>query len=351
MEACIGIVGAGLMGRSIALRALQSGLAVRLYDNSEAVLASAAEAFRESPGLTVVDALPHLADCDVIIEAVVENRSVKGRLLKQLSAVSPSALLATNTSSLSIGELAEAVDHPDRFCGLHFCHPIAECPLVEIVPGPETAEASLSRAETFVRRLQLEPLRTRDVPGFAVNRLLFPYLEEAIALARGGVDWGRIERSATEFGTRLGPLSQMDEIGIDVILRAAAAFHRGNPVVPPQSELLLAMYQSDRRGRKSGRGFFDYGAGQEGLVPDPESLALCRQHATDPIDCADTELTLRLFVPMFAAAGDLVEQQVVAGVAEVRAALRAGLGCRGRAADWPAWGCGLGPDRLAEWQT
>lgn len=353
-DGALGIVGAGLMGRSIALRALQNGLAVRLYDNNETALAVAAAALREAANtahehLRTVDALSQLADCTVLIEAVIENRSVKRRLLKSLSGLTSSALVASNTSSLSIGELAESVSQPGRFCGLHFCHPIVECPLVEIVPGPETVETSLLRAETFVQRLQLEPLRTRDVPGFAVNRLLFPYFEAAIALARGGVDWVRIECCATEFGMRLGPLSQMDEIGIDVILRAAAAFHRGNPVVPPQSELLLAMYQSDRRGRKSGRGFFDDSASRP-LTPDPHSLALCAKHATAGIECDDSELTLRLFVPMFAAACDLLERRVVSGIAGVRAALGKGLSCRRRAADLGEWGRQIGPDRLTEWR-
>jgi 3-hydroxyacyl-CoA dehydrogenase len=213
-----------------------------------------------------------------------------------------------------------------------------------------TAPATLNRGEAFVTRIQLSPLRTRDVPGFAVNRLLFPYLEAAVALIRGGVEWERIERCATDFGMRLGPLSQMDEIGIDVILRAAAAFHRGNPVVPPQSELLLAMYQAGRLGRKSGRGFFDYSLGGDRVVADPESKALVATHAGIPVECSDCELQCRLFVPMFAGACELVERDIVAGECEVRAALKGGLGCRGEAADLPGWGRRLGSATLVEWR-
>jgi len=354
MNVRVGIVGAGLMGRTIALRAVESRLDTRLYDVAAGASAAAMrwvadQAVAPSERLAVVESIDALSDRDVIIEAVVENRSVKRRVLKTLSAVSPTALIATNTSSLSVTELAEAVAQADRFCGLHFCHPIAECPLVEVVAAPATAAETLIRAESFVRRMRLEPLRTRDVPGFAVNRLLFPYLEAAIALVRGGVEWRRIEHAATGFGMRLGPLSQMDEIGIDVILRAAAAFHRGNPVVPPQSELLLALYQAGRLGRKSDRGFFDYSGTESPLVPDAEAVRLSGAHRAGPIECSDAELTLRLFVPMVSAACGLVEQNVVDSVSGVRAALTRGLNCRGQAAELPTWAERVGRNALVEW--
>lgn len=352
MEGRIGIVGAGVMGRSIALQVLQSGLAAVLFDVEPAAGVAAADWITARCGvadrLMLAAARDELADVDVLIEAVVENRAVKRRVLGSLSALAPGALLATNTSSLSIAELAESIREPQRFCGLHFCHPVAACPLVEVIPGPATSDRTRDRAVDVVRRLNLQPLVTRDVPGFAVNRLLFPYLDAAVALVRGGVEWERIERTAVEFGMRQGPLSQMDEIGIDVILRAAAAFHRGNPVIPPQSELLLAMYQAGRRGVKSGRGFFSYACdGARGAV-DPGAHALVAAHLTAPIACTDAELQLRLFVPMLAAACELLEQQIVADVAGVRAALTGGLGCRGQAADLPGWARQIPQRELAQ---
>ena len=338
----VGIVGTGVMGRSIALRVLQSGLEVVLFD-SDADAASVASEWvgsRTSASPMIASSMTDLADCDVVIEAVVENRAVKRRVLGNLAAANPSALIATNTSSLSISELAEAVGDAGRFCGLHFCHPIDQCPLVEVVPSPATEERTLRRAEAFVQRLGMQLLLTRDVPGFAVNRLLLPYLDAAVDLVLGGVDWLRIEKSAVDFGMRLGPLSQMDEIGIDVILRAAAAFHRGNPVIPPQSELLLAMYQAGRIGRKAGRGFLDYA--NEPPCPDPSAVALAAEHRNARIDCPDKEVTLRLFLPMLGAACGLIERQLVPDAGGVRLALVAGLACRRQAADLPGWGRELG---------
>lgn len=341
------------MGRSIGLCAARAGLTVRLFDADVKTAESAAVGIAgqlpgDAPQPQCIAAMSDLGDCEALIEAVVENRAVKRRVLAGLAAESPDALIATNTSSLSIGELSGRVERAERFCGMHFCHPIAECPLVEIVPGPSTDERALNHAESLAQTMGLQPLRTRDLPGFAVNRLLFPYLEAAVALVRGGVDWRRIDGAAVDFGMRLGPLAQMDEIGIDVILRAAAAFHRGNPVVPPQSELLLAMFQAARLGRKSGRGFYSYAPNGE-LRHDAEAKELSDAHRTDPIYCTDEDLQLRLFVPLFVSACELIEKQVVAGTDDVRAALIRGLGCRRLAADLPGWGRSLPPGVIDDW--
>ena len=349
----VGIVGAGVMGRSIGLRAAQSRLDVRLYDSDSATSQAAidwiaAQLRADLPRPTPASSIRELSDCSTVIEAVVENRAVKRRVLANLSEIACHALMATNTSSLSIGELAARVEQPERFCGMHFCHPIAECPLVEIVAGPATTDGALDRAESLVRSMRLQPLRTRDVPGFAVNRLLFPYLEAAIALVRSGLEVDRIDHAAVDFGMRLGPLAQMDEIGIDVILRAAAAFHRGNPVVPPQSELLLAMFQAGRLGQKTGRGFYTYSA-DGGRRVDSAAMEIANEHRLETISATDSELQLRLFVPLFASACELIENRVVAEPSGVRSALIAGLGCTGQAADLAGWARNVTVDVLRDW--
>ena len=349
----VGIVGAGVMGRSIGLRAAQSRLDVRLYDSDSATSQAAidwiaAQLRADLPRPTPASSIRELSDCSTVIEAVVENRAVKRRVLANLSEIACNALMATNTSSLSIGELAARVEQPERFCGMHFCHPIAECPLVEIVAGPATTDGALDRAESLVRSMRLQPLRTRDVPGFAVNRLLFPYLEAAIALVRSGLEVDRIDHAAVDFGMRLGPLAQMDEIGIDVILRAAAAFHRGNPVVPPQSELLLAMFQAGRLGQKTGRGFYTYSA-DGGRRVDSAAMEIANEHRLETISATDSELQLRLFVPLFASACELIENRVVAEPSGVRSALIAGLGCTGQAADLAGWARNVTVDVLRDW--
>lgn len=349
----IGIVGAGVMGRSIGLRAAQSGLLVQLFDSDSGTSQAAtdwiaAQLHADLPRPMPASSIGELCDCSTVIEAVVENRAVKRRVLANLSQVACHALIATNTSSLSIGELAAHVEQPERFCGMHFCHPIIECPLVEIVPGPATTDTALDHAESLVQSMRLQPVRTRDVPGFAVNRLLFPYLEAAIALVRSGIEVDRIDHAAVDFGMRLGPLAQMDEIGIDVILRAAAAFHRGNPVVPPQSELLLAMFQAGRLGQKTGRGFYRYSS-DGGCRVDLAATEIADEHRLETISATDSELQLRLVVPLFTSACELIENRVVAEPGGVRSALIAGLGCTGQAADLAGWARNVTADVLRDW--
>jgi 3-hydroxyacyl-CoA dehydrogenase len=273
----------------------------------------------------------------VVIEAVVENLAVKKRVLAALSPhISPRALVATNTSSLSVETLAESISVPGRFCGLHFCHPVQDRRLVEVIRTPATAPETLLRAENYVRQLGKRPLQTADVRGFAVNRLLLPYLDAAIALVRGGVDWLRIEAAAVAFGMPSGPLAQMDDIGIDVILRAAAALHRGTFAIPPQSEVLLALYQAGRLGRKSGAGFLKYTGSQPGSV-DPEAVTLVAPYRTERVELSEDELAARLFEPMANAAADILHLGIVATRDDVILTLRDGLGFRGQAAQLLDW--------------
>jgi 3-hydroxyacyl-CoA dehydrogenase len=354
----VAIVGAGVMGRSIALANLRCGLAVTLNDTNPAALQSAADAIRRQLGpdspaaaqLRTADDPRDLPTARVVIEAVIENHAAKRRLLAALDRHIPvSALLATNTSSLSVAALAEPLRHPERFCGLHFCHPVADRPLVEVIAAPRTAPATLDRALEYVAALGKRPLRTADVTGFAVNRLLFPYLEAAVELVRAGVDWQAIESAGREFGMPMGPLSQIDDIGIDVILRAAAALHRGDYQVPANSEPLLALYQSGRLGRKAGLGFFAWDSATGDPRDDPRAADVIGPVTSASPGMAAEELTGRLFVPMLCAAAELLERQIVANVDDVRRALSDGLGWN---PDRPAlleWGADLPPDQRRVW--
>lgn len=327
------------MGRSIAVANLQRGVEVRLHDH-QAAAADAARAWiserclAASPGLQLEQSPAALADCDLVLEAVVENQSVKRRTLAAISALlPPSTLLASNTSSLSITALAERVQHPGRFCGLHFCHPVLERPLVEVVRGEQTGADVIQRAAAYAEQIGKRPLITADVPGFAVNGLLLPYLEAAIDLVRGGVDWRRLEWVAIEAGMPDGPLSRIDDIGVDVILRAAAAFHRGNPTIPAKSEVLLALYQAGRVGRKTGAGFFRYDGPAAAPADDEAARSLIEPYRTALIDCTATELTRRLFDPLIHTAHGLVDRGVIQSLNDARLALQDGLGCRPPIAD------------------
>lgn len=342
----VAVVGAGVMGRSIALLNLQSGIDVVLMESKCETLQSASHWLNgqiencTSPGtLTPAGRIENLSEVDLVAEAVVENRSVKRRVFKTLGEqLPPDTILASNTSSLQIAELADVVPNPGRVCGIHFCHPVAHRPLIEIVRSVATTDECIEHAAAYVAQLGKRSLIAADVPGFAVNRLLFPYLDAAVDLVRAGVAWQRIETCATAFGMPLGPLAQLDEIGIDVALRVAAAIHRGSVTVPPKSETLLSLYQAGRLGRKTGAGFFRYENGDPQPHGDPQAVALVCPPETDTLNCDDHERTRRLFLPMFEAANDLLERGIVATSDDIHHAYHGGLGLNPPGGDLLQWG-------------
>jgi 3-hydroxybutyryl-CoA dehydrogenase len=212
--------------------------------------------------LTFTTRLGDLDTCDLVIEAVTEDLQLMTELWRALDASAPAAtIFASNTSSLSIGDMAVATCRPDRFLGLHFFNPVPLMPLVEVVRAVSTGPETLERAMTFVRRLGKEPIVSRDRSGFVVNRLLVPYLLDAVrALEQGVATAADIDRGMQlGCGHPMGPLTLLDFIGLDTAVRIAEIMfdeYREPRFAPPP--LLRRMVAAGLHGRKSGRGFYDY---------------------------------------------------------------------------------------------
>ncbi|WP_068490622.1 3-hydroxyacyl-CoA dehydrogenase family protein [Paramagnetospirillum marisnigri] len=230
-DSVIGLVGAGTMGAAIAQGAAMSGFAVVLNDRDPAVVdramaqikaslgrsvdrgkLSSAEAEAAFTRLTPSSDLADMAPAALVIEAIIENFDAKSGLFRTLSGIlAPDALMATNTSSLKVDDLAAAVTGPGRFLGLHYFFPAAINPLLEIVRGAKTSEDTLVAAEFFARATGKQAIRCKDAFGFAVNRYFVPYLNEAVRLLDEGVDPGAIDLAVTRgFGTSVGPFKLMD---------------------------------------------------------------------------------------------------------------------------------------------
>ncbi len=277
----VGVLGCGLMGRGIAevaaaqgfevivreisTEALEGGLAAIRTSLDKGVARgrlSALDAKATSARLTGTTDFADLARCDIVIEAIVENLDAKVAAFATLDGLlSREALVATNTSSLTVTQLAAATAYPERFLGLHFFNPVPAMKLVEIVRTLLVSDQVIERTRAFVQELGKEAVECRDSSGFMVNRLLVPYLLDAIRAYENGVGaLDDVDRAMTlGCGHPMGPFRLLDFIGLDTTLSIAEIMfdeYRETRFAPPP--LLKQMVQAGRLGRKSGRGFFEY---------------------------------------------------------------------------------------------
>ncbi|MFL6019956.1 MAG: 3-hydroxyacyl-CoA dehydrogenase family protein [Gaiellaceae bacterium] len=277
----VGVVGLGTMGAGIAQVSVQSGfdtigrevspeLGERGRATIERYLVRAAEKGRLSPDdrdaavarLTLTTELTDLADCDLVIEAVLEELPLKREVFAELDRVTrPEAILATNTSALSVSEIAEATAHPERVVGMHFFNPAPVLPLVEIVRARESSDEAVDAAYAWAERAGKQPVSCNDTPGFIVNRILIPLLNDCVrVLDEADVGPEEMDKAMTNgAGWPMGPCALIDLIGIDVHVHASDALHQklGEPRMAPP-ERLLQMQHAGTLGRKSGEGFYTY---------------------------------------------------------------------------------------------
>ena len=270
------VVGAGVMGGDIAAWAAFRGMTVTLQDRNEDLIRPAlrrAKSFFEKrlkDPAAAADAASRLtmdvngegaARADAVIEAIFEDIGAKQSLYAQLEPkLKPTAVLATNTSSIRIETLCEKLSDPSRLVGIHFFNPVAQLPLVEVVQGVSTGQQTVQDALKFTRKLDKLPLPCKSAPGFVVNRVLTPYINEALYALEAGVPAVVIDRVAVRFGMPMGPIELTDVVGLDVSLHVgrvlSQAFHRE---VPP---ILLQLVEQKKLGRKSGEGFYRWKDGK-----------------------------------------------------------------------------------------
>ncbi len=279
--ATIGVIGAGQMGNGIAHVAAAAGYSVLLMDVSEAALAkgiatitgnlgrqvkkgtlSQAEADATLARISGGTSLSHVAKADLIIEAATENQALKNRIFQDLSKIAaPHSLFATNTSSISITAIAAQTDRPSRFMGMHFMNPVPVMKLVELIRGLATTPETYAAVEAAAQKMGKVTVEGRDMPGFIVNRVLMPYINEAVqALYEGIASVPDIDQ-AMKLGTNvpMGPLTLADFIGLDTCLAIMEVLHNGLGDSKYRPSPLLRKYvEAGWLGKKTGRGFYTY---------------------------------------------------------------------------------------------
>jgi 3-hydroxyacyl-CoA dehydrogenase/enoyl-CoA hydratase/3-hydroxybutyryl-CoA epimerase len=341
------VIGGGTMGAGITHALIRAGIPVRLVEVSPQAISAAlrrigrmldedvaAGRLERLGARHALNRVSPTADwtglelADVAIEAVLETMDAKREVFARLGRLTrPAAVLATNTSSLRVSDMAQATLHPERVVGLHFFNPVPRMPLVEVVRAAQSDDASLATAVALAGRIGKTPVLVADAPGFLVNRILVPYLAEALVMASEGVPIPAVDEAARRWGMPMGPFELLDEVGLDIASHVLESLARVSPPPPAVVTSLHRAMDHGWLGKKSGRGFYVYDAPRRaGLPRVHEELlaALSGGRQTAPPDAETTQR--RLVLPMVNESARLLAEGVTDSPETVDLATVLGLG-------------------------
>lgn len=345
------VLGAGIMGGGIAYQSAYRGVPIKMKDIAAAGVelglkeATKLLAKRVDRGrmtniemgqvLSRIDgtlSYDNFTEVDVIVEAVVENPKVKRSVLAEVEdKISTDAILCSNTSTISISYLGEALKRPENFCGMHFFNPVHAMPLVEVIRGAKTSDRAIARTVAYANALGKKAIVVNDCPGFLVNRVLFPYFAGFAMLLRDGADFQQVDKVMERWGWPMGPAYLMDVVGIDTGVHAESVMAEGFPdrmakTFKAASDIL---FESGRLGQKSDLGFYAYKEDKKGKpqkVMADDTYELLKPHCAERKEFTDEEIIARMMVPMATELARCLEEGVVSSAAEADMALIYGLG-------------------------
>lgn len=347
----VGVLGSGIMGAGIVQWLLDHEIEVRLRDLNEAAVAkgmrmihdlfkklvtrrrlSRFEMESRMRLLSPTTGKTGFSNCDLLIEAVAENMDIKKKVIRDIQeAAGDAPIFATNTSSLSVTEMAGAAKKPDRVVGLHFFNPVSQMPLVEVIGAGQTSRETLALGSAFVKQIGKVPLIVRDSPGFLVNRILMAYANEAALLLEEGASVDAVDRAMERFGMPMGPFTMLDVVGLDIAHHTAESIRSALRTDPGQLSIVVErLFKAGRLGRKSGEGFYRYSKKGKDRIPADLSADLAYIRKARGISSrssiSETEITDRLILIMANTAAWCLENKVVEGPGEVDLGLVMGMG-------------------------
>ena len=345
------VLGAGIMGGGIAYQSASRGVPVLMKDVApkalEAGVAEATKLLEKQvergklttgklaqvlAGITPTLSYGDFGAVDFVVEAVVENEAVKKKVLAEVEALLPEhAILASNTSTISITRLAMALRRPESFCGMHFFNPVPRMPLVEVIRGEKSSEAAVATAVAYAQALGKTPIVVADCGGFLVNRVLFPYFAAFDLLLKDGVDYERIDKAMEKWGWPMGPALLIDVVGIDTCVHADKVLAEAYPdrMRHEGTSAIEALVAAGRLGQKNAKGFYAWKPEKKGppsKQSDPEAKALVGALAKGKAEANDEEIVLRMMLPMLLESSRVLEEGIVATPVEVDMAMIYGLG-------------------------
>lgn len=345
------VLGAGIMGGGIAYQAATKGLPIIMKDiqtkqldlgmnEAGKLLSKEVERGKSTPA-KMAQTLSHIrptlnygdfGEVDIVIEAVVENPTIKESVLSEVEGlVKQDAILASNTSTISITRLAHALKRPENFVGMHFFNPVHRMPLVEVIRGEKTSDTAIATTVALAQKMGKTPIVVNDCPGFLVNRVLFPYFGAFDLLVKEGADFVRIDKTMEKFGWPMGPAYLLDVVGMDTGVHAAKVMAEGFPdrMKPDYKGATQLMFEHERLGQKNGVGFYQYETDKRGKpkkIADSTTYELLNLVQTDHQEFDEQEIIDRMMIAFCNETVRCLEDDIVASPAEADMAMIMGVG-------------------------
>lgn len=345
------VLGAGIMGGGIAYQSASKGTPIVMKDINEAAidlgLSEASGLLNKMVKRKRIDPMqmaktlgmirPTLnygdfKEVDIVVEAVVENINIKKSVLKEVEAhITPDTILASNTSTINISDLAEGLERPENFCGMHFFNPVHRMPLVEVIRGKKTSEAAIAKTVSYALQMGKTPIVVNDCPGFLVNRVLFPYFNALNLLIEDGVDYKRIDKVMEKFGWPMGPAYLLDVVGVDTGAHASKIMADAFPdrMKFDNESIVELLYKEKRFGQKNSKGFYSYAPDRKGKIKksvDESVNEIIAKVVKRTIEITDEEIVERMMLPMIFECARCLEEKIVSTAIEVDMGLLLGLG-------------------------